>query len=517
MTRRTATVVLALAAAPAAGQPKPLEPQLLREGPAALAAAARDQGDPVRGAVLFYQPQLSCTKCHTCGEPDGRSPLGPDLARPEPGTMPVAVVESLLAPSKVVRKGYEAVTVSRLDGTAVTGLVAEDRADALVVRDATAPDKPVTVPKADIDRRTVAAKSLMPDGLANQLADRQQFLDLAAFLIEAAEFGPARARSLRPDPAVIDPPLPAYEADLDHAGLIAGLDAAAFQRGEALYSRICAGCHGTKEAVGSMPTSLRFAEGKFKYGSDPAGLYRTLTRGAGMMAAQTTLVPRQKYDLIHYLREAYLRPHNPTQYVPVDAAYLAALPKGASRGPTPPGAEPWRAMDYGPALTGTFEVSPGNIAYKGVAVRLDPGPGGVAAGNAWAVFEHDTLRLAGGWTGSGFLDWKGINFNGEHGVHPRVAGAVAVETANGPGWADPETGRFDDPRTLGRDGKRYGPLPKSWGKYRGLYHAGGRVVLSYTVGDTAVLESPGRVGTAFTRAFEIGPRAKPMTLRVARD
>jgi len=374
-----------------------LEQQLLREGPATLAKAARTQGDPVRGALLFHQPQLSCTKCHGCGGTHAGSPLGPDLARPEPAWTAEGVVESLLTPSKVLRKGYEAVSILRTNDTTASGLLVEDRKDALVLRDPAAPGTPLVIPKADIVRRNTSATSLMPTGLVNQLADRQQFLDLSAFLIEAAEFGPARARSLRPDPAVIDPPLPAYEADLDHAGLIAGLDVAAFKRGEVLYARLCASCHGTKETVGSMPTSLRFAEGKFRNGSDPASLYRTLTRGYDMMAAQTGLVPRQKYDLIHYVREAYLKPHNPSQYVAADATYLASLPKGTSRGPTSPDGESWLRMDYGPSLTGTFEIGKDgkNIAYKGVAVRLDPGPGGVAKGKAWAVFEHDTLRRAG--------------------------------------------------------------------------------------------------------------------------
>src|SRR5207302_9829089 len=137
-------------------------------------------------------------------------------------------------------------------------------------------------------------------------------------------------------------------------------------------------------------------EGQGANGSDPARRYRALTRGYGMMAAQTGLVPRQKYDLIHYIREAYLKPHNPTQYVAADANYLASLPKGTSRGPTPPDAEPWLRMDYGPTLTGTFEIGKDgkNIAYKGIAIRLDAGPGGVAKGKAWTVFEHDTLRMA---------------------------------------------------------------------------------------------------------------------------
>ncbi len=53
----------------------------------------------------------------------------------------------------------------------------------------------------------------------------------------------------------------------------------------------------------------------------------------------------------------------------------------------------------------------------------------------------------------------------------------------GPGWANPETGRFDDTRLKGRDGKPYGPLPRAWAQYKGMYHYGNQVILSYTVGD----------------------------------
>ncbi len=497
-----------------AAVPEPLDARLLREGPAALAKAARESGDPGRGAVLFHQPQLSCVACHACGSHDNVSPLGPDLARPLPGTTAAAVVESVLAPSAHVRPGYEAVAVTRGDGRTVTGLLVSETADALTLRDPADPTKPVVIPKADIDARGVGKISLMPTGLVNLLADRQQALDLFAYLIEAAEFGPGRARSLKPDPATLNPPLPAYESDLDHAALVRESDAATLKRGEELYARQCATCHGTPTQPGTMPTSVQFWNGQFRNGRDPLSLYRTLTHGFGQMAARPDLLPRQKYDAVHYLRETFLKPLNPSQYVAADAAYLAGLPKGTSRGPAAPPGDPWKRADYGPSLSLTVEVSPGNIAYKGVAVRLDPGPGGVAAGTAWAVYDHDTLRLVGGWTGSGFIDWNGINFNGRHGIHPKIVGKLELETPPGPGWADPDTGSFRDPRPLGRDGKPYGPLPRRWGRFRGLQTVGERVILSYTVGDTPVRES---TRSGFARTFEVGPRPKPLAVRHGRE
>ena len=118
--------------------------------------------------------------------------------------------------------------------------------------------------------------------------------------------------------------------------------------------------------------------------------------------------------------------------------------------------------------------------------------------------------MAAGWTGSEFIDWNGINFNGRHEVHPRIVGDVVFETAAGPGWANQDAGSFDDVRIRGRDGNSYGPLPRTWGKYLGLYHAGNRAVFSYTVGNVRVLESPGVVEShsdpIFTRMFNVGPR-----------
>ena len=500
-------------------EPPTLQERLAREPAAVLAAEARKAGDAGRGAVLFFQPFLTCAKCH---DSSGGTPLGPDLAAAGKEATAESLVESVLLPSKAIKKGFETVTVTTTDGRTVTGLIVSETATALTLADPSAGGRGVTVAKADIEKRSVGVRSLMPEGLVNLLSDRQQFLDLVKYLIEIAEGGQARAVELRP--AVTALVIPEYEKDIDHAGLIRGWDTQTFRRGEAIYTRVCANCHGTKDQLGSLPTSLRFAADKFKNGSDPYSLYQTLTRGYGLMAPQTWMVPRQKYDVIYYLREAYLKPHNPTQYVATDAAYLAKLPKGTTVGPAPSAVEPWVAMDYGTSLINTYEVGGRgpNIAYKGIAVRLDAGAGGVSRGSRWAVYDHDTLRLAAAWTGSGFIDWHGIHFNGQHAVHPKLVGDIHLANPVGPGWADPATGSFRDPRPLGRDNRPYGPLPQSWARYRGLYHFGDRTIVSYTVGDAAILESPGaevdptRPGEiVFTRTLEVGKSSRDLLARVA--
>jgi len=180
-------------------------------------------------------------------------------------------------------------------------------------------------------------------------------------------------------------------------------------------------------------------------------------------------------------------------------------------------APPYQRMDSGPALFWTLQVAPGNIAQKGIAIRLDDGLGGVSKGRAWMVYDHDTMRVAAAATGS-FVDWKGIAFDGSHGTHTSLTGDRHFINPPGPGWASPD-GKWDDTRLVGRDQKRYGPLPHEWAHYEGLYFHGARAVIAARVGGTRVLESPGWIdhGAApvFTRTLNTAASKKPLQLRVA--
>src|SRR6185312_9243884 len=98
-----------------------LEQQLWREGAASLAAAARRQGDAQRGAILFHQRILGCAVCHL--PTDDRPAIGPDLTKPQEGATDVYLVESMLQPSKSVRKGYESIQVVTNNGRTITGLL----------------------------------------------------------------------------------------------------------------------------------------------------------------------------------------------------------------------------------------------------------------------------------------------------------------------------------------------------------------------------------------------------------
>ncbi|MCA9049249.1 MAG: c-type cytochrome [Planctomycetaceae bacterium] len=491
-----------------------LEQQLLSESAESLAAAARETGDAQRGAILFHQVHVGCVKCHAL---DGTQNLGPVLYEALPpaeqsrrqrrAITDADVVTSILKPSDTIRNGFETVVVVTTDGRSQTGLLVSRTPDAVVLRDPTRDGERVALAASQIDEIVPGKVSVMPAGIVNQLGDRQQFLNLVRYVLEIRHGGLDAVRRLQPPPGLIAFRLPEYEQHVDHAGLIRKLDDDAFRRGEEIYNRLCINCHGDHDRPGSLPTALRFAEGKFRSGSDPYTMYRTLTHGFGLMVPQTWMVPTQKYDVVHYIREAYVRRRNTSQYRSVTDEYLAALPAGNTFGPDPVPYAPWSDMDYGPSMINTFEVgSDGhNFAYKGIAVRLDPGPGGVARGNQWAVFDHDTMRVAAVWTrdvnsrDAGFIDWHGIHFDGRHGTHPRIVGDLQFENPTGPGWARPDDESpskeelfADTQRVLGRDGRRYGPLPKTWVQYRGLHSVRDQTIVEYTVGGRTVLE---RFGT----------------------
>jgi mono/diheme cytochrome c family protein len=336
--------------------------------------------------------------------------------------------------------------------------------------------------------------------------------------------------------------LPEVEKNIDHAGIIIDADRDAFKRGERIYSSNCINCHGNQEVEGSIPLSTKFWEQELKAGNDYYSMYKTITMGYANMPPQPVLTPQEKYDVITYVREEFIKQNPNVELAPSTPGYLVNLPKGNSRGPEIQLYQPWADMDYGNFFINTYELvdaetgperyhSPrpapyadedyldNNFAYKGIAVRLDEGSGGISKGKSWMIFDHDVMRVAGGWTGEGFIDWNGILLNDKHETYPRTVGKLHFETPIGPGWANPETGSFEDPRFRARDGRAFGPLPKKWADYKGLYHHENNIIISYSVGSAEILEKLGMEEkgkeTVFTRTLNISPSNALLKLKVA--
>ena len=549
MPRIVALIFLLLSPALSLGQSGSLVEQLKQLGVEEIVAQATKNGDAKRGAILFHQPHLQCSKCHAVN--NGEAPLGPNLAVWKEPVEASYLIESILEPSKKIREGYETVSVLTVDDVVITGILVSENADELVLRDASGDGRATRFSKDELERVAKSTQSVMPEGVVGQLASLEQFYDLARYVIEIARQGPQFAASVQPPTSLTQlPPLPEYEAHVAHAEMIEDFDIESLRRGKKIYSRVCANCHGTHDQEGSLLTSPKFASAKLKNGHDPYRMYQTLTHGHGLMVAQRWMVPQQKYDVINFIREDYFKDHNPELFTEIDSEYLASLPEGDTRGPEPSRFDNYVNMDYGPSLNHTYEIllnnsgdnigrdlgrnpkandpwanpdeyfAPGeapNYAYKGIAVRLDAGPGGVSRGSHWVVYDHDTMNMHAAWSGSGFIDWCCIQFDGQHNVHNRLTGEIHIESSVGPGWGQPLTGVLRDPRPLGRDGRPYGPLPSAWYKYKGLYHHDQKTILSYRVGTADVLESPSVIqdeAPVFVRQLSIGRAPHKLRIRL---
>ena len=163
-----------------------LTAQLLREQPGMLASEARKKGNAVQGAILFAQKKLNCVGCHAKG---ASNLLGPDLTQTGTDIPDGYFVESILNPSKVIKKGFGTVSILDVDGRLVKGRIVDETATHYVLRDTSSRQRLVTVMRQDVEDMKLDTESSMPEGLADQLQDRQEFLDLVKYLMDIAATG----------------------------------------------------------------------------------------------------------------------------------------------------------------------------------------------------------------------------------------------------------------------------------------------------------------------------------------
>ena len=123
-----------------------LERGLLKENAVELAREARTKGDASRGAAVFYRAELNCAKCHVFAAKGERS-LGPNLALLGKEVQDEQLVESILDPSKSIKKDYETVTLATNDGKTATGLFVGESADEVVLTDLAHDGKPFAIKK----------------------------------------------------------------------------------------------------------------------------------------------------------------------------------------------------------------------------------------------------------------------------------------------------------------------------------------------------------------------------------
>ena len=152
---------------------QPIDPKFLEvEWPEAV-----KKGDVARGKKLFAAESLGCAKCHaaTATQAGGGGPSLTDAGKRF--TVPY-LVESVLAPNKVISPVFKSSIIVTTDGKVITGLVVSETGDKLEVL---LPDtKRITLKKSDIEERKLTDTSAMPPGVVKTV---DELRDVIAYLL----------------------------------------------------------------------------------------------------------------------------------------------------------------------------------------------------------------------------------------------------------------------------------------------------------------------------------------------
>ncbi len=294
---------------------------------------------------------------------------------------------------------------------------------------------------------------------------------------------------------------------LDHAGIIGNWDAPAFDRGEKFFRSSCVTCHGALGQEPTHPRARRFGKEPFKYGGDPYAMYQTLTHGAGAMLPQTWLAPAERYDVIHYIREAVLRKSKDVPPTPISKKYLSKLPKGTHSGERSKS----NPRDFGPLLTSQIERRV-NLA---MTFALGHGHG--------LSMSYDIQRMAVSDVWKGALDLSETQHVRLRGERQPVPTDDAIPPLTHWYWCIGE-GNEPPPSTrheMWIDGSSSSSwLPPDLMRFNGHYVYGRSAVLSYAIKGRDILEMPGAEesdGLPVVRhTLRIESGAEPLTLCVGR-
>ncbi|MDX1929920.1 MAG: c-type cytochrome [Pirellulaceae bacterium] len=132
------------------------------------------QGSVARGQLVFNRVCAQCHQLHGAG-----LEVGPSITNNGRGNLD-QLVSNILDPSLVIGNAFQARTVLTVDGEVVAGLVVAD--DERFLRIKVQGGKVLEFDKSkDIEQIKVSDKSLMPDGLEEQMTE-QEFIDLCALL-----------------------------------------------------------------------------------------------------------------------------------------------------------------------------------------------------------------------------------------------------------------------------------------------------------------------------------------------
>ena len=289
---------------------------------------------------------------------------------------------------------------------------------------------------------------------------------------------------------------------LDHEATIKGLRHGDAKAGRALYALHCASCHGKDGDLALNPLARRFAKDELKFGSDPYSLWKTTSYGNGLMFRwDAVLTEKERYQIVHHIREEIIKTHNPAQYFKIGDSYFDGLNERAQKDAeeqaktgqkviAAPGmidGSFGKHMDYGPFLQHAVaysNIEDNNAAHientteSAMVIRLSD--------DMAVCYDTARLSISGVWKlkDGKLADTTKTHHTSYKGSLPlRPSGAVVYKNIDEIGWQGGEI------------------------RFNGHYLHGNSVVLSYRIGGREVLElaEPSTENGLPARRFEISP------------
>ncbi len=140
----------------------------------------RRRGDAEHGRAVFFAAHGSAAACASCHRVQGEGRwIGPDLSTIGVKYGKDELLRSILSPSAAVGYNFRTLLIADKDGRTTSGLLVEESPEKIVLK--TSEGVFVPIPTANIEEKSYSDASLMPEGLAQAMNDRD-LVDLLAYL-----------------------------------------------------------------------------------------------------------------------------------------------------------------------------------------------------------------------------------------------------------------------------------------------------------------------------------------------
>jgi putative membrane-bound dehydrogenase-like protein len=134
-------------------------------------------GDPKKGQAVFFKAEAQCSKCHRVAGIGAW--VGPDLSQIGGKLAKEGLLDAVLNPSAAIAHEYIQYSVETAKGQVFAGLIVEETTERLVLKNSEG--ERIVLPARDIGSKTALPVSIMPEGLVQNLTDRE-LVDLLAYL-----------------------------------------------------------------------------------------------------------------------------------------------------------------------------------------------------------------------------------------------------------------------------------------------------------------------------------------------